>query len=330
MRGNPSYHLGYSPHAPYGELGWSFKKLKSKVKKASKSVKKSSAFKDLQKKTSSVRKSSAFRRMMDKAKTASKSVPKPVRKSTRTFLTRSKALALKKNKAIAAKKAISRRDGTKIPMPFGPEMVYYKGKPILKSRYLSILKSKRRAASTPKPVVKRGPTRQRVSKPVNRALKPKMVVGPVGPRGGSGPTGEQGPRGYPGARGQRGPRGMPGKSISTTDRWKHKLEKDEMRRIYQNRMRLGRERNALINNQLQEMQTRNAILMQRINEQETIAEKNINNATVYKQWHDFKEAAQETVFPKLGGIDIEDEYVASSVSALPWVILGLALITREG
>ena len=95
-------------------------------------------------------------------------------------------------------------------------------------------------------------------------------------------------------------------------------------------MRLGRERNLLINNQLNEMQTRNAILMQRINEQENLAEKNINNATVYKQWHDFKEAAQETVFPKLGGIDIDDEHVATSVSALPWLILGLALITREG
>ena len=108
------------------------------------------------------------------------------------------------------------------------------------------------------------------------------------------------------------------------------MEKDDMRRIYKNKMRLGRERNLLINNQLDEMQTRNAILMQRINEQESLAEKNINNATVYKQWRDLKESAQETIFPKLGGIDIDNEYVATSVSALPWLVLGLALITREG
>lgn len=253
----------------------------------------------MKKKTSSVRKSSQFKTIMSKAKVASRSAPKPVRKSTRTFLTRSKALAMKKNMALARKKQAE------------------------SAKRRSTIKKRAPRNLKPKSVVSK-------ARPVNRALKPKLVVGPVGPRGGSGPTGEQGPRGYPGARGQRGPRGMPGKSISTTDRWKHKLEKDEMRRIYQNRMRLGRERNALINNQLKEMQTRNAVLMQRINEQESIAEKNINNATVYKQWHDFKEAAQETIFPKLGGIDIEDEYVASSVSALPWVILGLALITREG
>ena len=222
-------------------------------------------------------------------------MPAPVKRSTRKIISRSKAQSYKRVQAMMLEKA-----------------------------------KRSSRPSRPKSVVKRAPTRQRVSKPVNRALKPRTVKGPRGARGGTGPTGEQGPRGYPGSRGQRGARGLPGKSISTTDRWKHKLEKDEMRRIYQNRMRLGRERNLLINNQLSEMQTRNAILMQRINEQEGLAKKNINNATVYKQWHDFKEAAQETIFPKLGGIDIEDEYIASSVSVLPWLVLGLALITREG
>lgn len=186
----------------------------------------------------------------------------------------------------------------------------------------------------PKSVVRAAPKEVRATtrkpRPVNKALKPKLVVGPTGPKGPAGPSGQQGPRGYPGARGQRGPPGPPGRSISTTDRWKHKLEKDEMRRQYLNRMRLGQERNRLINEQLKEMQTRNAVLMQRISEQEMLAEKNINNATIYKNWRDLKEAAHETIFPKLGGIDIEDESIASSVSALPWVILGLALITREG
>ena len=186
----------------------------------------------------------------------------------------------------------------------------------------------------PKSVVRAAPKEVRevraTTRPVNKALRPKVVKGPTGPIGPAGPSGQQGPRGYPGARGQRGPPGPPGRSISTTDRWKHKLEKDQMRRQYLNRMRLGQERNRLINEQLKEMQTRNAVLMQRINEQEMLAEKNINNATIYKNWRDLKEAAHETIFPKLGGIDIEDESIASSVSALPWVILGLALITREG
>ncbi len=248
--------------------------------------------------------------MMEKAKVASKSVPKPVRRSTRSFITRSKAKA---SKSLSSKQREAlKRMGIRVPKP----------KPLPPKNL------------KPKPVIRAAPKEVRAitSKPrrVNKALKPKLVVGPTGPIGPAGPSGQQGPRGYPGVRGQRGPRGLPGKSISTTDRWKHKLEKDEMRRQYLNRLRLGQERNRLINEQLKEMQTRNAVLMQRISEQEMLAEKNINNATIYKNWSDFKEAAQETIFPKLGGIDIEDESIASSVSALPWVILGLALITREG
>jgi len=296
LRGNPSYHLGYSPHAPYGDLGFSFKKTLKRMKKKSKSAAKS------------VRKSSAYKKAVSRAKSSTKTIrrspftkkvmrrmPAPVKKSTRSIISRSRAQAYK-NMSAKQRKALP-----------------------------SFMKPRRRPTpSKPKSVVKRAPVR------VNKAIQPRTTKGPRGARGGTGPTGEQGPRGYPGSRGQRGARGLPGKSISTTDRWKHKLEKDEMRRIYQNRMRLGRERNLLINNQLSEMQTRNAILMQRINEQEGLAKKNINNATVYKQWHDFKEAAQESIFPKLGGIDIEDEYIASSVSVLPWLVLGLALITREG
>ena len=78
------------------------------------------------------------------------------------------------------------------------------------------------------------------------------------------------------------------------------------------------------------MKKRNAILTQRISEQELMAKERMDNATIYNQWKSLKDAAQETIFPNLGGIDIEDEYVASSVSVLPWVVLGIALITREG
>ena len=301
MIGRPPHHLGYSPHSPYGELGFSFKKTLKRIKKKAKS------------KTSSVRKSSSFKTLVSKAKTASKAVP--IKPSTRSFLMRRVEEA--KKKAAAANKVAASKKPRAFFMP-----------PPGLSRKLPARNLK------PKPVVRAAPKEVRVTtrkpRPVNKALKPKLVVGPTGPVGPAGPSGQQGPRGYPGARGQRGPPGPPGKSISTTDRWKHKLEKDEMRRQFLNRMRLGQERNRLINEQLKEMQTRNAVLMQRISEQEMLAEKNINNATIYKNWRDLKEAAHETIFPKLGGIDIEDESIASSVSALPWVILGLALITREG
>ena len=287
MIGNPPQHLGYSPHATYGELGWSLKKLRSKVKKASSKASKS------------VRKSSTYKSAVSQAKSSTKSI----RRSPFT-------------------KKIMKKMPT--PAKRSPRKISSFSKQRVRLQSRARPKKRRPTPSRPKPVARRAPAR------VNKALQPRTVVGPSGARGRSGPTGKQGPRGHPGYRGERGQRGAPGKSISTTNRWKHKIEKDEMRRIYQNKMRLGRERNHLINNQLQEMQTRNAILMQRINEQENLAEKNINNATVYKQWRDFKESAHETIFPKLGGIDIEDEYVASSVSALPWLILGLALITREG
>lgn len=297
MIGRPSQHLGYSPHSPYGELGFSFKKTLKRIKKGAK------------KRVESVRKTPQFKAVVSEAKKATSKLPAPVRKSTRTFIQRSKAQAAK---TLSPKqKEALKRMGIRVP-----------SKPPTPKKKLPPRNLK------PKPVVaKSAPKPRTTARPVTGRRGP---VGPVGPKGQSGPTGKQGPRGFPGARGQRGPRGLPGKSISTTDRWKHKLEKDMMRRQYLNKLRLGRERNQLINAQLKEMQTRNAILMQRISEQEALAKENINNATLYKQFHDFKEAAQQTIFPTLGGIDIEDESIATSVSALPWVILGLALITREG
>ena len=212
MIGRPPHHLGYSPHSPYGELGFSFKKTLKRIKKKAKA------------KTSSVRKSPSFKTLVSKAKTASKAVP--IKPSTRSLLMRRVEEA--KKKAAAAKKVAARKKPRKKLPP----------------RNLK-----------PKPVVRAAPKAVRVTtRPVNKALKPKVVVGPSGPIGPAGPSGQKGPRGYPGATGQRGPQGRPGKSISTTDRWKHKLEKDEMRRQYLNRMRLGQERNRLINKQLKEMQ----------------------------------------------------------------------------
>ncbi len=226
-------------------------------------------------------------------------------------------------KAAAAKKRVSTqkrtpKDGTKLPF----NMVLYKGKPIPKSQYERIVKAKRAKASKPKAVTTRvAPSRARRTKPV------RAKQGPTGPTGKRGRTG---PRGYPGRTGPAGPRGPPGQSIASTERWKHKLEKDRLMSAYRNQQRLGRERMKLQQAQVAEMKKRNAILTQRISEQELLAKEHMTNATVYNQWKSLKEAAQETIFPNLGGIDIEDEYVASSVSVLPWAVLAIALITREG
>ena len=198
-------------------------------------------------------------------------------------------------------------------------MVFYKGKAIPKSQYERIVKAKRAAASKPKAVTTRATSR--------RTSSPKPVRGK---QGRTGPRGQTGPRGYPGRTGPAGPRGPPGQSIASTERWKHKLEKDRLMAAYRNQQRLGQERIRVHQAQVAEMKKRNAILTQRISEQELMAKERMDNATIYNQWKSLKDAAQETIFPNLGGIDIEDEYVASSVSVLPWVVLGIALITREG
>ena len=180
---------------------------------------------------------------------------------------------------------------------------------------------RRTIKARPKPVTSR---KRSTSGAVTARPTRKPVTGPRGKQG------RAGTRGYPGSRGRTGARGPPGQSISSTERWKHKLEKDRMMRAYQNQQRVGRERSNLHEAHIQEMQKRNTILSRRISEQEALAAKVNDKAGVYNQWRSLKEATQETIFPTLGGIDIEDEYVASSVSALPWVILGIALITREG
>jgi hypothetical protein len=51
---------------------------------------------------------------------------------------------------------------------------------------------------------------------------------------------------------------------------------------------------------------------------------------MYKQWKTLKDNAETTIFPTLGGIDIEDEQLATGMSVLPWAIIAIALISREG
>ena len=97
MIGRPPHHLGYSPHSPYGELGFSFKKTLKRIKNKAKSKK------------SSVRKSPSFKTLVSKTKTASKAVPgKP---STRSYLMRRVEKA--KKKAAAANKVAARKAPTR-------------------------------------------------------------------------------------------------------------------------------------------------------------------------------------------------------------------------
>ena len=316
MNQRPPYHLGYSPHSPYGELGFSFKKTLKRIKKEAEAKAKKVASSPRGKETRSflTRMTKDIKKKMPpsvKKKASSIKAPSWMPKNMRKAL-ETKAAAAKKRASTSKR---TPKDGTKLPF----NMVLYKGKPIPKSQYERIVKAKRAKASKPKAVTTRATaSRERRAKPVR------------GKQGRTGARGKIGPRGYPGRTGPAGPRGPPGQSIASTERWKHKLEKDRLMAAYRNQQRLGRERMKLQQAQVAEMKKRNAILTQRISEQELMAKERMDNATVYNQWKSLKDAAQETIFPNLGGIDIEDEYVASSVSVLPWVVLGIALITREG
>lgn len=238
----------------------------------------------------SIRKSSTYKKAVSQVKASPK---------TRSLLTRAKSSAMTKQSPKQIK--LLRKMGFKVPTT-----------------------KRRTIKARPKPVTSRKRRASSVESAVSATPTRKPVTGPRGKQG------RAGTRGYPGSRGRTGARGPPGQSIASTERWKHKLEKDRMMRAYQNQQRVGRERSNLHEAHIQEMQKRNTILSRRISEQEALAAKVNDKAGVYNQWRSLKEATQETIFPTLGGIDIEDEYVASSVSALPWLILGIALITREG
>ena len=259
----------------------------------------------------------SFKKTLKRIKKKSKKVsPKPrsifkqvsrrLPPKSRTLLTRAKSSAMSKQSPKQIK--LLRKMGFKVPTT---------KRRTIKARPKPVTSRKRRTVLPTK-------TRRSTSSAVTARPTRKPVTGPRGKQG------RAGTRGYPGSRGRTGARGPPGQSISSTERWKHKLQKDRMMRAYQNQQRVGRERSNLHEAHIQEMQKRNTILSRRISEQEALAAKVNDKAGVYNQWRSLKEATQETIFPTLGGIDIEDEYVASSVSALPWVILGIALITREG
>jgi hypothetical protein len=165
---------------------------------------------------------------------------------------------------------------------------------------------------------------------IKRLPKAQAIPGPRGRAGRTGQEGQRGARGFPGYRGQRGQRGPRGQSVSTTVRWRHKLEKDRLNRALLNQQRLGRERAELQRAHVTELSKRNAILLQRISEQEHITAKKADEKTMYKQWKTLKDNAETTIFPTLGGIDIEDEQLATGMSVLPWAIIAIALISREG
>ena len=346
MNRRPPHHLGYSPHSPYGELGFSFKKTLQRIKKEAESK---------AKKVASSPRGKSTRSWLSKMTTKARaSIPKTVTSSPRAKSTSSWLSKM----TTKAKASVPKTVTSKAKQPFIPAPSWMP-KSLQKQINAKQLEAKKAAAkkavSKKAPagykyvmVEKKGPfgVKLKVPKlvkitPKPTPSKPKTVVevraGPrssapkrVTPRGPTGPRGPAGPRGYPGRTGPTGPRGPPGQSIASTERWKHKLEKDRLMAAYRNQQRLGQERARLHQAQVLEMKKRNAILTQRISEQEQMAKERMDNATVYNQWKSLKDAAQETIFPNLGGIDIEDEYVASSVSVLPWLVLGIALITREG
>ena len=252
MNQRPPHHLGYSPHSPYGELGFSFKKTLKRIKKEAEAKAKKVASSPRGKETRSflTRMTKDIKKKMPpsvKKKASSIKAPSWMPKNMRKAL-ETKAAAAKKRASTSKR---TPKDGTKLPF----NMVLYKGKPIPKSQYERIVKAKRAAASKPKPVVRAAPKEVREVRATSRrtsSTKPAR-----GKQGRTGPRGKTGPRGYPGRTGPAGPRGPPGQSIASTERWKHKLEKDRLMAAYRNQQRLGQERVRLHQAQVAEMKKRN-------------------------------------------------------------------------
>jgi len=81
---------------------------------------------------------------------------------------------------------------------------------------------------------------------------------------------------------------------------------------------------------LQEAKKENLQLKQRIATQDLKAKQDAENKTLYQQQKEVKKKIFEALSPSLGSITIESPQIATGVAMMPWAIILLALLTREG
>jgi len=81
---------------------------------------------------------------------------------------------------------------------------------------------------------------------------------------------------------------------------------------------------------IQSLNKENRQLQKKILEQERKTVLEAEKNTVYHQSKKAKNEIFKVLSPSLGNIDVDSSQIATGLAILPWAVIGLALITREG
>lgn len=81
---------------------------------------------------------------------------------------------------------------------------------------------------------------------------------------------------------------------------------------------------------IQSLNKENNHLQKKILEQERKAALDAEENTVYHQTKKAKNEIFKVLSPSLGNIEVDSSQIATGLAVMPWLIIGLALITREG
>lgn len=114
-------------------------------------------------------------------------------------------------------------------------------------------------------------------------------------------------------------------------RWKRTATRMQRRPRVVTRSRYqAQARDRAYQQKIQSLNRENAQLQKRILEQERKAALDAEEKSAYHQIKEAKKEVFKVLSPSLGYIDVDSRQVANGLAVLPWLIIGVALITREG
>jgi len=114
-------------------------------------------------------------------------------------------------------------------------------------------------------------------------------------------------------------------------RWKRTVRRMRRRpRIVTRNRHQAQMRERAYRNRIQSLNKENRQLQKKILEQERKAALEAEENTIYHQTKKAKNEIFKVLSPSLGNIDVDSPQIATGLAIMPWAIIALALITREG
>lgn len=114
-------------------------------------------------------------------------------------------------------------------------------------------------------------------------------------------------------------------------RWKRTVRRMHRRPRIVTRSRFqAQARDRAYQQKIKSLNQEKAQLEKRILEQERKAALDAEEKSTYHQMKQAKKEVFKMLSPSLGNIDVDSPQIATGLAVLPWAIIALALITREG